>query len=185
MGEKMKTTNRAIMFFVTFLFFCLVFAASAWPAEQKPGRQITSPTPLAPAKAQPAAIQKLPNNIKIDKGLINATQQNKALPPSFYDGWKKLTDSYNLMPNKITAYEQESKIYQKKYEECSNKNYTLSDQKNAGCADTNTIATCSTKLFDNCIKVENDKFENMRKDLATNVKKLWNAADEMYYYYKY
>ena len=123
--------------------------------------------------------------MKIDKGLINASQQIKALPPSFYDGWKQLTDNYNLMPNKIAAYEQESKIYQKKYEECSNKNYTQSDQKNAGCADTDTIAICSTKLFDNCIQAENDKFENMRKDLATTVKKLWNAADEMYYYYKY
>lgn len=54
-------TNRSIMFFVIFLCFSLVFAASAWPAEQKssPGRQIiTSPALVAPAKEQPAEVQK-------------------------------------------------------------------------------------------------------------------------------
>ena len=59
-------TNRLIMFFVTALCFCLFFAALAW-AEQKnifPGRQITSPAPVVPAKAQPAVVQKVNTNVQ-------------------------------------------------------------------------------------------------------------------------
>lgn len=59
-------TNRLIMFFVAFLCFCLVFAASA-RAEQKnifPGRQITSPAPAASAKTQPAATVKANTNVQ-------------------------------------------------------------------------------------------------------------------------
>jgi hypothetical protein len=60
-------TNRLIMFFDIFLCSCLVFAASAWPAEQKsvPSRQqITSPAAVAPAKAQPAATVKANTNVQ-------------------------------------------------------------------------------------------------------------------------
>ena len=59
-------TNRSIMFFITFLCFCLAFAALAW-AEQKntsPGRQITLPAAIVPAKAQPAAVQKVNTNVQ-------------------------------------------------------------------------------------------------------------------------
>jgi hypothetical protein len=167
---------------LTFVFsFLVIFVAtSALFAAEVSKKPFSGNAP-----ASSATIQKLPNIIKIDKGLILATSPNKALPPSFYDGWKQMTDNYNPMPNKITAYEQEAKIFQKKFEECSNKNYTQSDQQNAGCADTDTIATCSTKLFNNCIKDEDNKFENIRKDLANTVKKLTEAADQMYYYFKY
>ena len=60
-------TNRFIIFFVTFLCSCLVFAASAWPAEQKnitPGRQITSPATAVPVKTQPAATVKANTNVQ-------------------------------------------------------------------------------------------------------------------------
>lgn len=59
-------TNRLIMFFVAAFCFCLFFTALAW-AEQKnisPGRQITSPAPVAPAKAQPAASLKANTNVQ-------------------------------------------------------------------------------------------------------------------------
>ena len=52
------------MFFVIFLCFCFLFAASLW-AEQKnitPGRQITSPA--TPVKTQPAAAVKANTNVQ-------------------------------------------------------------------------------------------------------------------------
>jgi hypothetical protein len=59
--------NRSIIIFVTFFCLSFVFAVSAWPAEQKninPGRQITSPAAVAPAKAQPAAPLKANTNVQ-------------------------------------------------------------------------------------------------------------------------
>jgi hypothetical protein len=172
----MKQEVKLTLVFLLIVFFTITSAAS--------GAEILKQHAPGNVVVKPATINKLPNIIKINPNLINASGMNRALPDSFYDGWKKLTDNYNLMPSKITAYEQEAKIFQKKFEECNNKNYTQSDQQNAGCVDTDTIATCSQKLFDNCIKAEENKFENIRKDLANTVKKLWDATDQMYYYYK-
>jgi hypothetical protein len=78
-------TNRSMMFIVIFLCFCLVFAASAWPAEQKsgPGRQIiTSPALVAPAKEQPAAVQKA-NITNVQPQVIVASPDEGA---TFYGG---------------------------------------------------------------------------------------------------
>jgi hypothetical protein len=62
-------TNRSIMFFMTFLCFCLAFAALAWAEQKNQGRQIMAPAAAAPAlaapaKAQPAAKVKAVANIQ-------------------------------------------------------------------------------------------------------------------------
>jgi hypothetical protein len=173
--------NHSIMLVVFFICFCLVFAASSWSAERKSssGKQITSPAAVAPVNANPAAIKKLPNIIKIDKSLINRPYHNKNLGQEFYDGWKQVTDTYNLMPKKIAAAEQATNVLNNTLDICWSKEYTQSDQKNAGCVDTDTLAACSNKLASACIHADYDKFKKALIDLDNTIKKLRDAANKM------
>ena len=173
--------NHSIMLIVIFICFCLIFAASAWSAERKSssGKQITSPAATATVNANPAAIKKLPSIIKIDKSLVNTRYQNKNLGQEFYYGWKQVTDNYNLMPNKIAVAEQATNVLNNTLDVCMSKEYTQSDQKNAGCVDTDTLAACSNKLCYACIHADYDKFNKALIDLDNTIKKLRDAANKM------
>jgi hypothetical protein len=170
--------NHSIMFFVIFSCFCLIFNVSAWSAELKSGsgRQTTSPAAVTPVYANPTGIKKLPNIIKIDKSLF-ARYQNKALGQEFYNDWKQVTDNYNLMPNKIAAAEQTTNVLNHTLDACGSKNFTQSDQKNAGCVDTDTLESCSKKLMSACIMPDYDKFAKSILDMAATLQKLRDAAD--------
>jgi hypothetical protein len=133
--------------------------------------------------AQPAKVRKLPAVIRIDATLF--PNANKELTPGFYDMWKQVTDNYNIMSNKIAAFEQQAKIYQKKRQECIDRNYTQADQKNAGCVDSDTLADCGTKLYKNCEKAEYEKYANLKKDMANAIKKIDEAAGTLNQYFTY
>jgi hypothetical protein len=174
--------NHSIMLVVIFICFCLIFAASAWSVERKSssGKQITSPAATATVNANPAAIKKLPSIIKIDKSLVNARYQNKNLGQEFYYGWKQVTDNYNLMPNKIAAAEQATNVLNQTLDACGSKNFTQSDQKNAGCFDTDTLESCTNKLMSACIMPDYNKFAKSILDMAATLQKLRDAADATY-----
>lgn len=129
-------------------------------------RNIKLPKGTGEVRFMDVASQIIPTSVHI-KSLINPHSLQVLEQNYEYD----LLNNYNLMPNKITAYEQQAKIYQKKHEECSNKNYTQEDQKNAGCMDTDTLATCSSKLFESCRQTELNKLYNMKKDLTHQLHK--------------
>ena len=172
--------NHSIMFFVIVICFCLIFTASAWSAEQKSGsgRQTTSPAAVTPVYANPTGIKKLPDIITIDKSLF-ARYQNTAssLGQAFNNAWKQVTDNYNLMPNKIAAAGQSTAVLNNTLDACGSKNFTQSDQKNAGCVDTDTLESCTKKLMSACIMPDYDKFAKSILDMAATLQKLRDAAD--------
>jgi hypothetical protein len=168
----MKRQFNLILFFSLLVIFAItsaIFAAEVLK-QSVPGK----------TSGQSATIQKRSSIIKIDKGILAMKyQEQKVLRPELYNSWKKVTDNYKLIPNKIAAEEQQVKIYLKQMEECENKDFTQSDQKNAGCTDNDTISNCSMKLAYYCMKTVSDEVQKKQNDLKNTVKNLRDATDEM------
>jgi hypothetical protein len=164
---------------MTFVFSLLtIFAVTSSLFGAEVSRQ-SAPIKTSKTSAQPAAIKKLPNIIKIDKSLINMPYHNKNLGQEFYDGWKQVTDTYNLMPKKIAAAEQATNVLNNTLDICGSKDYTQSDQKNAGCDVNDTLGNCSQKLAKACLQADYDKLLKALVDLDTTIKKLRDAANKM------
>jgi len=161
---------------MTFIFSLLtIFAVTS----SLFGAEVSRQSVPIKTSAQPTAIKKLPNIIKIDKSLINMPYHNKNLGQNFYDGWKQVTDTYNLMPKNIAAAEQATNVLNNTLDICGSKDYTQSDQKNAGCDVNDTVGNCSQKLAKACLQADYDKLKKALVDLDTTIKKLRDAANKM------
>lgn len=102
---------------------------------------------------KPVAVNKLPDTLKIHPGDLTGRRykaETTALSPAFYAAWKGVTDSYQAMTTLIPRYEEQSKIYIQKCQECKNRVFTQQDMAAAGCLPSDTVAACSQKLYRWC-----------------------------------
>jgi hypothetical protein len=180
----MKQELSSMVLFSLLIIFTMTSTVSAAEVSRQPASAGVPQKPVpGNVPAQPAAIKKPQTVIRVDPGRFQ--NMNKLISPYIYDTWKQISDNYNLTQGKLTAYEQQAMIYQKKRTECLEKDYAQSDQKSAGCLNTDTVIECGEKLISSCEKAEYEKFIGTKQELANNMKKIDDAAGALYQYLKY
>lgn len=164
----MRKQIKWTLFFLLLIVFTITSALFA--AEVQSGK----------AQTQPVTIQKLPQIIKIDKNIaLRKKQDDKYISQGFNDAWKKVTDIYNLLHNKMVALEQARQKYYIKSDACVNKSYTPSDQQAAGCVGSDTIDLCYWKLFDKCIQPEDKNYSNACNEFDYTKQQMKNAVNAL------
>jgi len=123
---------------VAWLVLVVTVALPAWAAD--PGR----PAPSAPPGAPKLGTQPLKAPIKLDP----ASLRIEKIPPlqrrdEIDRAWDDFRQKYDATLAAINRY-------QHKETECLSRTYSIADQRNAGCSETDTLAVCNRKLYHSC-----------------------------------
>lgn len=141
----MKRFGNGAILMVFWLCAAVVLAG----ADEK--KKLRRTTAVAVQAATPTG---LPPTIKIDLKKMPRSQvykEVKALTPAFYDAWKRVVQSYGYLVEQIPQYEEATRVYKAKCQECAGRSYSQADMAAAGCLPGDTLEQCSAKLFRWCI----------------------------------
>lgn len=121
----------------------ILFVAVALPTWAVDPSKPASPTP---SRAAPPGAQPLKTPLKLDQ----ASLRTKKLPKlerrdeldRAYDDFRRKYDAT------VAALSREDQIIA----QCRSRTYTIEDQRNAGCRETDTVKRCSDMLFGQCMQ---------------------------------
>lgn len=116
-------------------------------AEQ--GRGSAAPASQLPARSAPPSAAPLKGELRVNPGTTRVGAAQVALPQTSVD---VLTQKFNEMSGKGKAYEAMAKAIPDIAKQCSQKAYSVQDQKAAGCAATDSVQQCTDKLVRHCIE---------------------------------
>ena len=165
--------SQSIAIFAILLPLIYISSAIAGPAQKQSATTVKQTTPSAqqtpvaasqplpvekppsvtiPATGQPVAAQKLSDSIKINSNDLAGIKAAEiaVLSNAFYAAWKRVSDSCSDMSILLPAYEQQTRAYIAKCQECRNRSYSQQEMILAGCAGSDTVADCSKKLYRWC-----------------------------------
>ncbi len=131
-----STTSFQVTWFALFLTVTL----PAWAADPPKSAFSTTPPGAATLGAQPlkAPIKLDPASLRIEKA--PPLQRRDELDQA-YDDFRRKYDAT------VAALNREEQIIA----QCQSRTYTIEDQRNAGCRETDTVRRCSDMLFGRCM----------------------------------
>jgi hypothetical protein len=152
----------------------LVFSTTLFAADAPLAKQATATMNKTTAK--------LPSVIKINQADVGSTtalidlNMEKAKTAG-----KRISWECGKIPTALTKLEQSVSNMRNRVNECSNKSYTTEDQKKAKCTDDMTVAQCSKRLFNDCLKQVGvfDKVYATSAELIDRAQKMRNDAKEL------
>jgi len=131
-------------FCAAWLVLFIGIALPAWAADP------AKPAASAPPGGTKLGGQALKAPIKLDPASLPA----KKIPP--LQRRDALDRSYDDFRQKYDATLAAIKRYERKEAECRSRTYSIADQRNAGCSETDTIGACNRKLYQNCTRDPED-----------------------------
>lgn len=121
------------------------------PGGLQPGAPTTRATPPGMSRGIPGGLQNAPlaGEMRLSPGQLSGLGLRQTPMAIKFDLIEK---QVAVFLNNATQYENAAQQIQKIRQLCAMKNYTVQDQKHAGCSGAETLDQCSSKLLAYCIK---------------------------------
>lgn len=130
------------------------------PVQQTTPAPEKKPAPAKEALTAPSGDQlpQLPGTLTIGPAALHGVKMptSKGLTPEFQAAWKKISEEYVFLSNNLPAFEQFLQNYYAKSQECRNRSYTKKEMLNSGCVHTDSLESCSKKLYSKCVGLDDN-----------------------------
>lgn len=174
---------------------CIALALVAGPGLSAPDAPQTG-FGKAATKAKPIPTQPLPQAPALDRsrGKVDSKGAGKALAPSLRidsEVVRRLEPSerepqldavesaYDQFKQARSDYQGKAISYRRQIRVCSGRSYSSSEQAEAGCEGSDTVAECSQKLLRRCTSAAATRFWRAQQTLARRAQGLRSAVDEV------